>query len=106
MTDPKIETEPTENKVEATLKKLAAEHASIEEVLAHALKWVLDSQEEGVLTDEQAKVLIKIFMDRYALTRIATYEGERQFSEPFINEIKAAMAAQQDPHQHGRFRRH
>jgi hypothetical protein len=94
------------NKVEASLKKLADEHASVEEVLAHALKWVLDSQEEGTLTDEQAKVIIKAFMDRYAATRIATYEGERQILEPLIDEIKAAMAGQHDPHQHGRFRRH
>jgi hypothetical protein len=95
-----------DSKTEATLKKLAAEHASIEEVLAHALKWVLDSQEEGTLTDEQAKVIIKAFMDRYADSRIAAYEGERQVLEPFINEIKATMAGQYDSHQHGRSRRH
>ena len=95
-----------DSKVEAILKKLAAEHASLEEVLAHALKWVLDSQDEGTLTGEQAKVLIKLFMDRYAQTRIAQYEDGRQVLEPFINEIKAAMAGQQDPHQHARLRRH
>ena len=94
-----------DSKVEAILKKLAAEHASLEEVLAHALKWVLDSQEEGTLTDEQVKFLIKLLIERYAQARIVQYD-ERQVLEPFINEIKAAMAGQQDPHQHARFRRH